>query len=167
MRNSGVPADRSIYVAGPSGFTEPGRRFHDDVLVPALVAAGLTALDPWQIPGDPFGAANALPPGAKRLAALQDANRTAGARNESLIRSCAAVFALLDGTDIDSGTAAEIGFAAALDLSTVGLRTDFRLAGDNEAATVNLQVEHFINTRGGVITTSLEAAVEALVERAR
>jgi nucleoside 2-deoxyribosyltransferase len=157
-----VPADRSLYLAGPSGFTEPGRRYHDDVLVPALVAAGFTPLDPWRLPGDPFGAANALPQGEERTAALRDANRTAGARNESLIRRCSAILALLDGADVDSGTAAEIGFAAALDIPTVGLRTDFRPAGDNEAAVVNLQVEHFIQSRGGVITIALDQALRAL-----
>jgi nucleoside 2-deoxyribosyltransferase len=158
-----VSAAPTIYLAGPSGFTEPGRRYHEELLAPALVAAGFAPLDPWLIPGDPFGAALELPPGAERVAALREANRAAGARNEALIRSCTGVLALLDGTDVDSGTAAEIGFAAALDIPTVGLRTDFRPAGDNEAAVVNLQVEHFIQTRGGVITTTLDEAVSELL----
>jgi glutathione S-transferase len=75
------------------------------------------------------------------------------------------VFAVLDGTDVDSGTAAEIGYAAALGCTIVGLRTDFRMAGDNPAAPVNLQVLHFINKSGGAFATELDAAVILLQDR--
>jgi nucleoside 2-deoxyribosyltransferase len=74
------------------------------------------------------------------------------------------VLAVLDGSDVDSGTAAEVGFAAALALPVVGLRTDVRVAGDNEATTVNLQIERFIRASGGEIALSLKQAIDALVE---
>src|SRR4051794_21133183 len=61
-----------------------------------------------------------------------------------MIRLAAAVLAVLDGADVDSGTAAEIGYAAALGIPVVGLRTDLRVTGDNAATIVNLQVEFFL-----------------------
>jgi len=73
------------------------------------------------------------------------------------------VLALLDGSDVDSGTAAEIGYAAALARPVVGLRSDIRTAGDNEAAIVNLQVEWFIEASGGRLTGTLDTAVAALL----
>jgi nucleoside 2-deoxyribosyltransferase len=151
----------AVYVAGPLGFTPYGLEYNENVMT-ALRAAGLSPLDPWTIPDDPFAAAAALPAGAARLAAFADANRVAGARNEQLIRASAGVLALLDGADVDSGTAAEIGFAAALRIPVVGLRLDLRPAGDNEATVVNLQVAHFIEASGGCIVRVLTEAIDAI-----
>ena len=69
---------------------------------------------------------------------------------------------MLDGADVDSGTAAEIGYAFARGKPIVGYRGDVRLAGDNEAAVVNLQVEYFIRASGGTIVTRLSALPRAL-----
>jgi nucleoside 2-deoxyribosyltransferase len=159
-----APAAAAVYVAGPLGFTPYGRTFHEIEVFAALRAAGLSPLDPWAIPGDPFGAAAATEAGAERVAAFAEANRVAGRRNEQLIRASAAVLAFLDGSDVDSGTAAEIGFAAALAIPVVGVRLDFRPSGDNEATVVNLQVAHFIEASGGRIVRTLADAVAALVD---
>jgi nucleoside 2-deoxyribosyltransferase len=48
------------------------------------------------------------------------------------------VVAVLDGVDVDSGTAWEIGYAYAKGKPVVGLRTDFRDLSDG---IVNLMVE--------------------------
>ena len=40
-----------------------------------------------------------------------------------------------------------------------GLRTDFRLAGDNIGAIVNLQVQYFIEASGGAVVTTVEELV--------
>ncbi len=85
-----------------------------------------------------------------------------GARNAALIEAAAGVLAVLDGTDVDSGTAAEIGFAAALARPVVGVRLDLRQTGDNEAAVVNLQVEWFIRSSGGDVTRDLADAIARL-----
>ena len=75
--------------------------------------------------------------------------------------------AVIDGVDVDSGTAAEIGYAFARGKPIIGYRGDVRLAADNEGAVVNLQVEYFIRQSGGCIVRSLAelndafAAVEA------
>lgn len=152
-----------IYAAGPLGFSAASRPFHDDVLVPALRARGFDVLDPWT-GGGAITAALALRDLHEQLAALRDANRSVGAANEDLIRSCDGVLAVLDGSDVDSGTAAEIGFAAALGKPVVGWRSDVRSAGDNPGAVVNLQVEWFVERSGGRIERTLEAALDALVE---
>ena len=50
--------------------------------------------------------------------------------------------AVLDGADVDSGTAWEIGFAFAKGKSVLGLRTDFRTLG--REGTVNLMIERSV-----------------------
>ncbi len=152
-----------VYLAGPLGFTEPGRLYHETVLVRAVVAAGFDPLDPWDVVDD-IAAVFALPVGdARRAEQLPAVNRRIGARNAEMIRECSGVLALLDGSDVDSGTAAEIGYAAALGRPVIGLRSDIRTAGDNEAAVVNLQVEWFIEASGGRLTATLEEAISALL----
>ena len=66
------------------------------------------------------------------------------------------VVAVLDGADVDSGTAAEIGYAFARGKLIVGYRGDFRLSADNEGGIVNLQVEYFIRQSGGTIVNRYE-----------
>lgn len=151
-----------VYVASPLGFTEPGRAYNVAVIA-ALTEHGLQANDPWAMPNNPIWAAREIAAGPERVAALQRANAEVGLYNERLIRDSVAMLAVLDGTDVDSGTAAEIGFAAALEIPVVGLRTDTRAAGDNDGAAVNLQVERFIYRSGGTITRSLPEAVTALL----
>lgn len=154
--------DMRVYVAGPDGFTEPGRRWHDSVLLPALAAHRIEALDPW-VGNAALVVALGLAPGPARLDALRAANHEVAHRNRALIDACDAVLAVLDGPDVDSGTAAEIGWAAAIGKPVVGLRTDLRPGGDNEACVVNLQVEYFVTLHGGRIVTTVDEAVAALL----
>ena len=61
----------------------------------------------------------------------------------------------------------EIGYAAAIGTVVVGYRTDWRRAGDNEAAVVNLQLVYFIEASGGTIVTGDPTVDDAaLLERA-
>ena len=71
-------------------------------------------------------------------------------------RQAHGVVAILDGPDVESGTAAEIGYAFARGKLIVGYRGDFRLSADNEGSIVNLQVEFFIRQSGGTIVTRYE-----------
>jgi nucleoside 2-deoxyribosyltransferase len=157
-----VLAVPSVYVASPYGFSPATRLYYDDVLLPAVRAAGWTPHDPWADDDGAiaarFTAAYALDEPAQHEA-LRALDRELGAANEALIRRADALLAVLDGTDVDSGTAAEIGFAAALGKPAIGLRLDTRRTGDNAGVTVNLQVEHWLSL--GVQTT-VEAAVLAL-----
>ena len=141
-----------VYVASPLGFTHPTKAWYDAVLLPALEAAGHVVLDPWSASADLFD-------GVTDPAELALANTEAAQRNEDMLRACDAVLAVLDGVDVDSGTAAEIGFAYALGKTVIGWRSDFRLAGDNAASVVNLQVEHFL---AGHVSTDLEEALTRL-----
>jgi nucleoside 2-deoxyribosyltransferase len=156
-----------VYLAGPLGFTDAGRSYHQTVVVPAVVAAGFEPLDPWAV-SDAVAGVFALPKGDPRRAArLPEVNAEVGRRNAEMIRECAGVLAVLDGPDVDSGTAAEIGYAAALQRPVVGLRSDLRVTGDNEATVVNLQVEWFIAESGGRLATDLEDAIAGLAQLIR
>ena len=57
------------------------------------------------------------------------------------LAGCDAVVALLDGPQVDDGTAWEIGFAYAKGIPVYGIRTDFRNAGDSRFSMVNSMVE--------------------------
>lgn len=153
-----------VYVASPLGFTPAGTAWSAQVLLPALRDAGLEPLDPWA-PSEASAAleaALALPDGPERTATLRAADDAVGAGNVTLIERAAGLLAVLDGTDVDSGTAAEIGCASAWGRPVVGLRTDSRRTGDNEGAEVNLQVEHFITRTGGTVVRDVGQAAAAL-----
>ena|SRR4030067_1555181 len=60
-------------------------------------------------------------------------------KNEAAIKNSDIIVAVVDGADVDSGTAWEIGYAYALGKSILGLRTDFRTLGIE--GTVNLMIE--------------------------
>jgi len=137
-------------------------------LLPALRRAGHQPLDPWKDPaGRAIERALRRPYGLARRAALRRANAEAARANQRAIERADALVAVLDGADVDSGTAAEIGYAAARGLPIVGYRGDTRLAGDNDGAIVNLQVEYFIRASGGTIVTRVADVTRALARIAR
>jgi nucleoside 2-deoxyribosyltransferase len=157
-------ADRSraVYLAGPSGFFDAGLLWHRQVVLPEVEAAGLTARDPWSGPSAIAAILAGMEYGAPRRSALEEANLHQGRRNLRLIDESRAVLASLDGQDVDSGTALEIGYAFAKGLLIVGLRTDIRRCSDNEGSVVNLMVETCITESGGILTGSLAEAVAFL-----
>jgi nucleoside 2-deoxyribosyltransferase len=61
-------------------------------------------------------------------------------QNEHAIREATIVVAILDGADSDSGTSWECGFAKAIGLPVIGVRTDFRKGGDDPKTAVNLML---------------------------
>jgi nucleoside 2-deoxyribosyltransferase len=152
-----------IYLAGPLGFSEVGRDFHDGRLIPELERAGHAVLDPWKLT-DParITAALGLASRLARREAWQALNPEIGRNNHAALDACEAVVAVLDGVDVDSGTAAEIGYAFARGKPIVGYRGDWRLSAENEALTVNLQVEYFIRASGGDIVPTLARLADAL-----
>jgi nucleoside 2-deoxyribosyltransferase len=88
-----------------------------------------------------------------------------GENNAQDIRKADGVVAVLDGVDVDSGTAAEIGYATALGKWVIGYRSDFRRTGEDETSEVNLQVEFFIRKSGGVIVHTLPELENELKKR--
>jgi nucleoside 2-deoxyribosyltransferase len=154
-----------IYLAGPLGFSEAGRVFHSGTLVPALRRLGHDVLDPWTLTDRAkIDAVQQLPYGPERREAWRKLNVEIGANNRAAIDRCDIVFAVLDGVDVDSGTAAEIGYAFARGKPILGYRSDFRLSADNEGSTVNLQVEYFIRASGGDIITGIDRLPDALAK---
>jgi nucleoside 2-deoxyribosyltransferase len=142
------------YLASALGFTEAGRHYYTHVFLPALSGV-VSAVDPWSLT-TVEEVEDALAGGRERDLALE-----IGARNAEAIRGCSLLAACLDGQEVDSGTAAEVGFAAALGLRCFGLRTDLRESGE-PGVSVNLQVEHFVVASGGRVCASLDELVAEL-----
>src|SRR3954454_20694900 len=155
----GAEALPRCYVASALGFTDAGAYYYEHVYLPALRAVG-TPVDPWALTTSQE-VAEARAAGRELECALE-----IGARNAEAIRTCTLLAAHLDGQEVDSGTAAEIGFAAALGLRCFGLRTDMRESGES-GVSVNLQVEHFVVASGGSMCTSLAQLVAELGAAAR
>ena len=76
-------------------------------------------------------------------------------KNVDAIDSSGIIVAVIDGTDVDSGTAWEIGYAFARGKPIIGLRTDFRTLGIE--GTVNLMIE-----RSAVLCTSIPELLSRL-----
>lgn len=142
------------YVASPLGFSETTRPWYQDVLLPTL-AALVEPIDPWSLTSAEEVAAAAAA-GRDREIALE-----IGRRNAEAIRSCSLLVAQLDGQEADSGTVAELGFAAGLGHRCYGIRSDLRQAGE-PGVPLNLQVASFVQLSGGTIESSLAALVERL-----
>ena len=159
----------SVYVAGPDGFSEATRDFMDLRLLPWLRGLGVRVINPWEMTTtDEVMAAYGLPHGDERARQIDDLNLRIGRRNhEDGIIPCTFVVANLDGQEVDSGTASEIGAAAALGKRIYARRSDFRLTGE-VGAIVNVQVAYFVRLHGGSISLTLadlQRAVEAYVEQ--
>lgn len=135
-----------VYVASALGFTEAGRLFLTSRLLPMIERCGHTVRDPWTTlqQGDGFGG-------------LKGDAVDIASRNVAAINECDALVAILDGVDVDSGTASEIGYAFAKGKQIIGYRNDFRAAGESAKLVVNLQVEFFIRASGGRIVRTLDA----------
>lgn len=151
-----------IYAAGPLGFSEAGKCYHRKI-IGALENLGHEVLDPWTLTdAQKIKAAINLPYGIEKRSAWAKLNREIGENNRAAIDRCDAVFAVLDGADVDSGTASEIGYAFAKGKPILGYRGDTRLSADNEGAVINLQVEYFVRQSGGDIIRHFEEIPDAL-----
>ncbi len=145
---------KKIYFASPLGFTESTMRFMND-LDYKLRLVGFEVLNPWN---NAFGKeileTHNIEDYSTKIETLHEINLRIGKASEDLIRECGVVFAVLDGTGVDSGTASEIGFAYGIGKKIFGYRGDFRLSCDNEGSVVNLQVQCWIEKSGGFIIKS-------------
>jgi nucleoside 2-deoxyribosyltransferase len=61
--------------------------------------------------------------------------------NLQALDECDLMVAILDGPQVDDGTAWEIGYFFSQGKSVLGIRTDFRRAGEHEHSRVNLMIE--------------------------
>lgn len=147
---------KRIYIASPLGFAASTQAFMERAV--RRLSEIVHVENPWDDVRfvDEFAEIAGLKSYPERVSRLQAINTELGRTNAERIDKSDAVFAVLDGVDVDSGTAAEIGYAFAKGKKVYGLRTDFRLAGDNIGATVNLQVEYFITASGGRVVITLD-----------
>jgi len=61
--------------------------------------------------------------------------------NLQALEKCDLMVAILDGPQVDDGAAWEIGYFFSQGKSVLGIRTDFRRAGEHEHSRVNLMIE--------------------------
>lgn len=146
-----------IYLAGPLGFSQAGREFHNSSIIPIIKKLGYSYYDPWTTKLDKkIHKVSSMDYGKRKRNEWYKLNIEIGKLNTSEIDSSDILLAVLDGTDVDSGTAAEIGYAYGKGKKIIGYRGDFRLSADNEGSTVNLQVEYFIRSSGGTIVKTIK-----------
>ena len=145
-----------VYLASPLGFSQETRPYLGRIKE-RLVGMGCEVFDPWAqaLFAADIERALAIDGFRERVAAFARIAAGIGELNEAEIREADVVIGVLDGAEIDSGTASEIGFAAALGKRCYGLRTDVRDCGDFTGIPVNLQVLHFIERNGGRLFRSI------------
>ena len=151
---------KRVYLASPLGFASSTAAFMREL--EQALGEHVVVDNPWSfetVVGEEFAQVDAIRDRHEHVAAFHALNHRIAAANEAAIRSADWVIGVLDGVDVDSGTAAEIGYAFGRGKYICGLRTDFRLAGDNPGSIVNLQVEYFIVESGGSIVTDVDAFV--------
>jgi nucleoside 2-deoxyribosyltransferase len=126
-----------IYLAGPL-FTEAERAWHTQTkhLLQQTAARQDAAIDviwPYELIT------------AEEIAALGSAARPEIFRRcKQGLDTARIVVALLDGTQVDDGTAWEIGYffsRKSAGQTIIGIRTDFRKAGESAGAIVNAMIE--------------------------
>lgn len=152
------PPTLKVYLASPLGFS-PENDFYRERLKRYLVQLGHEIFDPWsqEDVAQRIKDALAIKDQAERKQAISLAAAFTGSSNADGIRWADVVLAVLDGAELDSGTAAEVGFGAGIGKKCFGLRTDFRDTGDLPGLPFNLQVLYFINQSGGKLFREIEA----------
>ena len=144
------------YIASPLGFSEAGRAYYAERYLPALTEH-VEPVDPWTLSlPEEFAAAREA--GGEHAFGIE-----VGERNAAAIRGAQLLIAQLDGQEVDAGTAAEVGYAAALGLPCLGVRSDLRASGE-PGMRVNLQLEAFIVLSGGFVAGSLGELVARLAQ---
>ena len=143
-----------LYLASPYGFTTAGQDFMNKTVIPLLSKDKHIILNPWS---DSFSINKKIGKliNKSQIVELKQLNTSIAQKNMDMIDESDLVLAVLDGSDVDSGVAAEIGYAFAQKKRVLGYRSDFRLTGDNIGSIINLQVEFFIEKSGGKIFHSL------------
>ena len=151
--------NRTVFIASPLGFAQSTNGFRQ-VIIDRLLSLGLSPVDPWTLSDDlsePLELAKQIESSKKREDELHRISMLIASRNAHHLAVSSSVLAVLDGVDVDSGTASEIGYAFGLGNKIInGLRTDFRQSGENNGVSVNLQVQYWIEQSGGKIACSIE-----------
>ena len=138
-----------VYLASPYGFSASGFEYLRKVREIAG-SWGVNLLDPWDVSSfdREWSLRTARDPNSATM--WNSIRETAPVHNFEMVAQSDAVVAVLDGADVDSGVACEIGYAHAMGIPVIGYRSDFRPSGDSIHGTVNLQVEACLY--GGICT---------------
>jgi nucleoside 2-deoxyribosyltransferase len=99
----------------------------------------------------PFGFAESA-----RIIRWQQIDAAVGRANQEMIDPAETIVAVLDGVDVESGTASEIGDGFPKGKVIYGLRTDFLETGENDGGLVNLQVRYVIDASGESVATTVD-----------
>lgn len=118
----------TLYLAGPL-FSEAKQAWHRATKARIEAETGWRVIWPFEL----FDQAEIATWGP-------DAPRRVMETCRDAIDRCDLMVALLDGPQVDDGTAWEIGYAHAKGIPVIGIRTDFRQAGDVPGACVNAMV---------------------------
>jgi nucleoside 2-deoxyribosyltransferase len=144
-----------VYLASPLGFSPEYSSYRERIKA-RITQLGYEVFDPWDQPfSKAIHEASRIDHYDERINALTRLARQIGVINENAIRECDILLGVLDGTEVDSGTASEMGFAAGISKPVFGLRTDWRDSGEFGLA-LNLQLLHFIETSGGELVRRIE-----------
>lgn len=151
-----------VYLASPLGFSRENDHYRERIKQ-RLRDINCSVFDPWEQDevARRIEHAMCLEDSGERARAIKAAARfTGGVNAEGLVNSDL-VLAVLDGTEPDSGTVAELGFGAGIGKKCYGLRTDFRDSGDLPGLELNLQVLYFLEYSGGKLFRKIEDIVFA------
>jgi len=138
----------TIYLAGPL-FTQAEREWNVRIAA-GLREAGFTVILPQE------RAEEVIQPDAPLPVRLLYEYALDG------IQEADVVVAILDGSDPDSGTSFECGYAHAIGRPLIGLRTDIRLGGDDPAYNVNLMLSQAVQAFVCTASTDLQELVESI-----
>jgi nucleoside 2-deoxyribosyltransferase len=149
-----------IYLASPLGFSAEHGDYRERIRN-RLISQDFVIFDTWEQKQfvSRIEGALALMNYGDRIRAFREISSEIGTRNEEGLRDADIVFAVLDGAEVDSGTASEVGFGCALGKKCYGLRTDVRNSGELEGIPLNLQVLHFIESTGGKLFRRIEEII--------
>ncbi len=136
-----------VYLASGLGFNLPGRYYIEHELKPRMKDLGALVLDPFEQCGefiDPSEMFNTAQPVEEYLAKLKHFNEViVGTVNyKLLIPRSKIMFAVMEGSPVDEGAAAEVAYMATNFGPVVAVRTDIRRA-ENAATGTNPAVTYF------------------------
>ncbi len=161
-RRSRSPMGKAVYISSALGFTEAGTQYYAG-LVDRLRNEGFHVLDPWAFESGESTKEWQLYAELAGGTIPLEVCSAIGMRNVGLADQADAVLAVLDGADVDSGVACEVGYALAKGKPVIGLRTDRRRCGDSVGININLQVLYAVlHHELGDYVESVERAVHSL-----
>lgn len=152
-----------IYLASPLGFAA-GLKTYLEAIRTKLRDLGHEVLCPWEtdwskeigsVVGSQVGEGWYRSEDEKQRAINLLAAQI-GEHNRDRIKQSDVVLGVLDGPEVDSGTASEMGYASGRGKVCYGIRTDFRNCGDLPGLPFNLQVLYWITRRNGKLFRSID-----------